>query len=151
MVFMKKLHVLNGRSAVAARRALPGVFVLAMAVACLVFAGCRKEEKVDPSSPESYMKDAAFRQKLSAERKARQELLSARAHVVSEMKAMIDAKKKELNTTDLAKVKEELDKDPAWQALYSKCTNANAKVDAHRAAQLKTVRERLAPKKPISK
>ena len=97
------------------------------------------------------MRDKAFRERLSEDRKKRQALLADRSRVVSEMKALIDAKKRELNTTDLSKVKAELDKDPAWQALYAECTNANAKVEAHRKVQLGAVRERLTPKKPASK
>jgi len=116
----------------------------------LALAGCSREaepkEVVPSTSPESYMRDAAFRGKLSAERKERQSLLQERSSIVVQMKAMIDAKKAELGTDDLKKVKDVLDRDPAWQALYVQCTNANAKVDAHRKATYKTVRDRLAPK-----
>ena len=124
-----------------------------MGLVLLTFTGCGKEEEkpVDPASPESYMKDATFRGKLSADRKERQRLFGSRAEIVGKMKAMIEAKKAELKTDDLNKVKAVLDQDPAWQALYVQCTNANAKIEAHRKATLKTVRERITPKKPISK
>lgn len=116
-----------------------------------VLTGCSREEAapaVSPSSPESYMHDRAFREKLSAAQKERQSLLRSRSEIVVEMKAMIDAKKAELGTDDLKKVKEVLDRDPKWQALYVQCTNANAKVEAHRKATLEAVRERIAPKRP---
>lgn len=131
--------------------------MLCMTGACLLFvAGCGKAEKaaektVDPSSPESYMNDSAFRQKLSADRKERQRLLRSRAEIVGQMKAMIDAKKRELQTNDLAAVKAVLDKDPAWQELSKKCEEANAQVEASRQATLKTVRARITPKESISK
>lgn len=131
--------------------------MLCMMGACLLFfAGCGKDEKaaekaVDPSSPESYMNDPAFRQKLSADRKERQRLLGSRAAIVGQMKAMIDAKKRELQTNDLAAVKAVLDKDPAWQELTRKCEEANAQVEASRQATLKTVRARITPQEPISK
>lgn len=119
-----------------------------------VLTGCSREEAppaapapaVSPSSPESYMHDRVFREKLSAAQKERQSLLRSRSEIVGEMKAMIDAKKAELGTDDLKKVKEVLDRDPKWQALHVQCTNANAKVEAHRKSTYKTVRERLLPK-----
>ncbi len=131
-------------------------FALCAAGACLLLvAGCGKSEKaaatVDPSAPESYMNDPAFRQKLSADRKARQGLLRARSEIVSQMKAMIDAKKRALGTDDLAKVKAELEKEPAWQELCRQCEEATAKVEASRKATLNTVRARITPKDPISK
>ena len=128
--------------------------VLCMTGLCLLFvAGCRKSEEkaVDPSSPESYMTDPAFRQNLSADRQERQRLLSARAQIVSQMKAMIDAKKRELGTNDLAAVKAVLDQDPAWQELFRQCEEANAKVEASRQATLNKVRTRITPNEPVSK
>mgnify|MGYP004657425917 CR=1 FL=1 len=130
-------------------------FAFCAAGTCLLLvAGCGKSEKAaaaDPTAPESYMNDPAFRQKLSADRKARQGLLRARSEIVSQMKAMIDAKKRELGTDDLPKVKAELEKDPAWQDLCKQCEEATAKVEASRKATLNTVRARITPKEPISK
>ena len=118
----------------------------------LVFQGCEKAQEAPPrESPASYMNDKDFRGKLTADRKERQQLLGSRGEVVSKMKAMIDAKKRELGTDDLSKVKAELDKDPEWQALYKQCEEANAKLSEHRKNTLKTVRERITPKNPISK
>ena len=148
MVFMKKTCGCGSLL----EAALPRVIVLATAVACLVLAGCCKEEPaVDSSSPESYMRDPVFRGKLAAERKEHMRLTQDRHAIVEKMKAMIDAKKAELKTDDLKAIHAALVKDPAWQELHAQCTNANAKVQAQRQRALNTVRERLAPKKPVSK
>ena len=122
-----------------------------MAVVLLTFvAGCpsKKEEppKPDPSSPESYMNDKEFRGRLAAERKEHVALIRDRNAIADRMKAMIEAKKAELKTEDLEKVKVELEKDPAWNDLYAQCTNANAKVEAHSRERLGIVRERITPK-----
>ena len=122
-----------------------------MAVVLLALvAGCpsKKEEppKPDPSSPESYMNDKEFRGRLAAERKEHVALIRDRNAIAEKMKEMIEAKKAELKTEDLEKVKVELEKDPAWNDLYAQCTNANAKVEAHSRERLGIVRERIAPK-----
>ena len=122
-----------------------------MAVVLLALvAGCpsKKEEppKPDPSSPESYMNDKEFRGRLAAERKEHVALIRDRNAIADRMKEMIEAKKAELKTEDLEKVKVELEKDPAWNDLYAQCTNANAKVEAHSRERLGIVRERIAPK-----
>jgi V/A-type H+-transporting ATPase subunit E len=62
-----------------------------------------------------------------------------------------EAKKAELKTEDLEKVRVELEKDSAWNDLYSQCTNANAKVEAHSRERLGIVRERITPKRPKGK
>ena len=131
---------------------------MAVVVMALV-AGCpsRKEEppKPDPSSPESYMNDKEFRGKLAAERKEHVALIRDRNAIADRMKEMIEAKKAELKTDDLEKVKAELEKDPAWNDLYNQCTNANAKVEEHSRKRLGIVRDRIAPrntkKQPVSK
>ena len=97
------------------------------------------------------MRDPVFRGKLAAERKEHMRLTQDRHAIVEKMKAMIDAKKAELKTDDLKAIHAALVKDPAWQELHAQCTNANAKVQAQRQRALNTVRERLAPKKPVSK
>lgn len=130
-------------------------FALCATGACLLLvAGCGKSgdkaATVDPTSPESYMNDPAFRQKLSADRKARQALFRARSEIVTQMEAMIEAKKRELATDDLAKVKAALDEDPAWKEVYKQFEEATAKIEASRKATLKTVRERITPKEPVT-
>lgn len=125
----------------------------ATGVLVLFLAGCRKEEKkpeIPASSPASYMNDTNFMGRLSADRRERQKLLSARTVLVGKMKAMIDAKKAELGAADLKAIKAELDANPAWQELERQMKAANAKVEEHRKKTLEAVRERISPK-PISK
>lgn len=131
-----------------------------VAVLILAFvAGCpsKKEEppKPDPSSPESYMNDKEFRGRLAKERKEHVALIRDRNAIAEKMKAMVDAKKAELKTEDLKVVQAALEKDPAWNDLYSQCTNANAKVEAHSRERLGIVRQRITPKgqkkAPVSK
>jgi len=129
------------------------------AVLAAFVSGCpsKKEEppKPDPSSPESYMNDKEFRGRLEKERKKHVALIRDRNAIAGKMKEMIEAKKAELKTEDLEKVKVELEKDPAWNDLYSQCTNANAKVEAHSRERLGIVRQRITPKgqrkAPVSK
>jgi len=126
-----------------------------MGLLTLCTAGCKRQEEkkkvvVDPASPASYVHDKKFMGKLAAERSKHSELMRERNAIADRMKAMIEAKKAELKTDDLKRVKAELDKDPAWQALYVECTNANARVQRHQREVFGSVRERLAPKK-ISK
>ena len=140
-------------SAVSRVRSLDAVARAAVfAVLAAFVAGCpsKKEEppKPDPSSPESYMNDKEFRGKLANERREHVALIRDRNAIAEKMKAMVDAKKAELKTEDLEKVKVELEKDPAWNDLYSQCTNANAKVEAHSRERLGIVRQRITPKKP---
>lgn len=136
MVFVKKLHVLNGRSAVAARRALPGIFVLA--VACLVLAGCRKEEKpaVSPSSPKSYMKDKAFLGKLEEQQRTREGVM---ARHMAARRAYNEALKVDPKG-----------EQPATQELRAKMDALEAEYRKLQQETFKTVRERITPKK-ISK
>ena len=141
-------------SAVTTRKKGPGPVKTAVIAAVLLafVAGCpsKKEEppKPDPSSPESYMRDKEFRGRLAAERKKHVALIRDRNAIADRMKEMIEAKKAEMKTDDLEKVKVELEKDPAWNDLYAQCTNANAKVEAHSRERLGIVRQRITPKKP---
>ena len=130
-------------------------FVLCATGALMMFlAGCRKEEakpETPASSPESYMRDPVFRGKLAAERKEHVKLTQARNAIIEKMKAMVDAKKAELKTDDVKAVRAALENDPAWRELHTQCTNANAAVEAQRRKALGIVRERITPKKKISK
>ena len=140
-----------GRVERPARPLLAAALVAAVLLALVV--GCRKEEEPvpapkpepDPSSPEVYMRDKEFRGKLAAERREHVSLIRDRNAIAEKMKEMIEAKKAELKTEDLEKVRVELEKDPAWNDLYSQCTNANAKVEAHSRKRLGIVRNRIAP------
>ena len=131
-----------------------------MAVVLLALvAGCpsKKEEppKPDPSSPESYMNDKEFRGRLAAERKEHVALIRDRNAIADRMKEVIEAKKAELKTEDLEKVKVELEKDPAWNDLYTQITNANKKAEAQGRKVLSTANARITPRrqndKPVSK
>ena len=88
---------------------------------------------------------------LAAERVKHSDLMRARNEIARKMEAMIEAKKAEMKTDDLKEIKVELEKDPAWQALYVECTNANARVERHQREVFGKVRERITPKKEISK
>lgn len=126
------------------------------AIGCcaLVFQGCKKEPAKPvppPSSPESYMNDPEFRGRLAKERGEHVKLVRESNAISAKMKAKIDALREKMKTEDPAKLKVELEKDPEWVELYTQKTNANARVEAHRKATLGVVRERLTPKREISK
>lgn len=125
------------------------------AIGCcaLVFQGCKKEpEKPVPSAgaSASYMKDPVFRKVLAERAEGRKDLLRARTIVVEKMKAMIDAKKAELKTDDLEKVRVGLEKDPEWNSLYKRCLDVNQALEEQRKGTLGVVRARIAPeRKPV--
>ena len=97
------------------------------------------------------MKDPEFTGKLAKERTVQRTLVRERNAIAEKMKAKVDAMREKLKTSDLQKVKAELEKDPEWVDLYAQCTNANAKCEANRQKVLGIVRKRLTPAKPISK
>ena len=124
----------------------------AMGIFALVFTGCeRKPEKQEPPrhAPESYMKDPVFRTALREQRAERHTLEKSQAIVVEKMTAMIEAKKAELKTDDLEKVRTALEKDPEWKSLYQRCLDANQAIKEHRGKTLEMVRERITPQKPV--
>lgn len=126
----------------------------AIGISAFIFAGCsKKEEPPAPPAhaPESYMNDPVFRGKLADARKEQLKLVRERNAIAERMKAKIEAMKAKLKTDDPSKLKAELEKDPEWNDLHKQCTEANAKVTAQREKTLGTVRERLTPKKPVSK
>lgn len=146
-----KIHAIKMEKAL---RLLPraAVCVVLSAFVC----GCpSKEEPPDPSSPESYMNDTNFLGRLSAERREYLLKIRERNAISNKMKAMVDAKREEMKTDDLEKVKVELEKDPAWNDLYTQITNANAQAEAQRKKILGTARDRIVPSrhnaKPVSK
>lgn len=116
---------------------------------CVVITGCGKapeEAAPPPSSPESYMRDKAFRDDLRARRAERGELQMARHAVVEKMKAMVDAKKKELGAgADDAAVRAALEKDPEWNSLYQRCLDANAAIGENLKKAQSAVRRRITP------
>ena len=111
----------------------------------LFLAGCRKEEKapeIPASEPASYMNDPAFRKQLADKRNELQAIVNERNPLVKRMEELIKE-----HGQDLAA----LQKIPEWNDLHRKVVELNAKYEEVRARQLKVVRERLAPKKDISK
>lgn len=126
----------------------PSVFgvsiaLFAIGLSALVFTGCGKGEPSPSPAAKSYMDDPDFRQALKEKRDERVELASARNIVVKKMTAMIEAKKKELKTDDLAQVKAALEKDPEWQSLYQRCLDANQAIKEKRRESMGLARERL--------
>lgn len=97
------------------------------------------------------MNDPEFRGRLAKERGEHVKLVRESNAISAKMKAKIDALREKMKTEDPAKLKVELEKDPEWVELYTQKTNANARVEAHRKATLGVVRERLTPKREISK
>lgn len=120
---------------------------LAAALALSAAAGCSREGEdksaVSPAAPESYMKDAEFRNRLDGQVAKRDELAKARNAVVAQMAEMIEAKKRELKTDDEATLRAALEKDPAWRELYARCQDANAAIGENRRETMSVVRERL--------
>lgn len=121
-------------------------FVLCtMGVFSLVLTGCRKEEKkpeIPASSPKSYMNDTNFRNELTVKRKDLQAIVKERAPLMKRMEELVKEHGKDLAA---------LQKIPEWNELHAKVVALNAKYEETRKRQLKVVRERLTPKKDISK
>lgn len=125
----------------------------AMGIVAFIFAGCSKETPPapPPHTPASYMNDEVFRGKLSADRVEHQKLVRARNEIARKMKSKIEAMKVRLGTGDVKKLQAELEKDPEWNDLHKQCTEANEKIAAQRQGTLNAVKERLTPKKAVSK
>ena len=95
------------------------------------------------------MKDPVFRQALDGATAERKDLAKARGAVVAKMTAMIEAKKKELKTDDLEKVKAALDRDPEWKSLYQRCLDANQALEENHQKALDTVRRQMTQKSTV--
>ena len=110
----------------------------------LFSAGCRKEKKpeIPASSPASYMKDPAFMRGLSDMRKELQAIAKERAPLAARMEALVKEHNEDLSA---------LQKNAEWNDLHKKVTALNKKYEEVRAQQLKALRERITPKKDISK
>lgn len=120
----------------------------AMGSFAFVFTGCeRKPEKQEAPrhAPESYLRDETFRTNLTARREARNELEATHAKLARRMQKMIDAKRAELKTDDLEKVRVELEKDPEWKSLYARCEDAAQAIKENRRDAMRVVRERITP------
>lgn len=124
-----------------------------LGVLLVSLAGCSRDEAgasapggkaaVSPVAPETYMKDEAFRATLKERDASRNELARAGGAVVARMIEMIEAKKKELNTSDEAVLKAALEKDPEWQSLCARQADANTAMKENRRETMRIVRERL--------
>lgn len=115
--------------------------VVAGAILC-VLTGCNRES-AELSSPESYMKDKNFIKTLEAQRRRQGELEAAHHKLAERMKAMIEAKKKELKTEDLDKVRLELEKNEEWKSLYDRCLDAATAAKENRRKTEGIVRKRI--------
>ena len=117
----------------------------AMGVLAFIFAGCERHEAPSAQAPESYMKDPVFRSALKEKRVERNSLAKVRDTLVEKMTAMIEAKKAELKTDDLEKVKAELEKDLEWKSLYQRCLDVNQAIEDNQKKTMGIVKRRLAP------
>ena len=113
-----------------------------MGFVLLALAGCEKKEEVSAFSPESYMNDPVFREKLATKRKELQKIVAERKPLADRMQELVRE-----HGEDLAA----LQKVAEWNDLYKKVTALNAKYQELRKQQLTIARERLTPKKDLSK
>ena len=120
-----------------------------MGLVTLYFAGCRKgeEQQEQPPEPPShspavYMKDTNFLNQVAAKKKELQAILKERKPLADRMQQLVKE-----HGEDLSK----LQKIDEWNELHKKIVALNAKYEEVRARQLRIVRERIAPKKEISK
>lgn len=129
-----------------------------MVVCAVAVLGCGKKEPAEaskappPHSPESYMNDKAFREKLKARREAMKGLGAERAKIAARLEEMTKIIREKLGTDDPAKVGAELDKIAEWTRLKERALALDREfAAAHRETQ-RIVRERIVPKKtPVSK
>lgn len=115
-----------------------------VAVACGlgVFSGCSREEP-PKSAPESYMKDKAFLDTLKKEKNQQNGLIAAHRKLADKMAAMIEAKKKELKTDDLEKVRQALEQVEEWNSLHRRCQDAATAIKENRKKIEDIVRKRI--------
>lgn len=129
----------------------------AFALALSTLVGCSDETPAPAATtpvgdpPAVYMKDPAFRKALEEKRADRAKLDKVRAELSRELTRLADEARAKLPGADDATVQAELEKNPEWNSLVARFKDVNQAYDDSRAATLKTVRERLAPQKPISK
>ena len=124
-----------------------------MGTLAIALPGCRKEkeEKLPPSSPAVYMNDPVFRKQLDDGRKEREGYIVKRTKLVREMEKMIEAKKAEMPDASEAELKAALEKNPEWQSLYKRVADLTTAMEECGRRTDAIIRERLAPRKEISK
>ena len=127
----------------------------AIGLLSLVLQGCKPQEgkdsraagrAVEADPPEVYMNDPVFRKALAEQSGERKELARLRNRLRTEMVAKIEAMKAKMPEADDAAIKAELEKDPEWNDLYRKITDANEAIEDNRKHTTKIVGERIAPK-----
>lgn len=130
----------------------------ALALAALLIGGCSKEEPQDAASaeqkmptPQEYMKDPVFREKLASERHQRDQILAQRGELVRELEAKSKAMQEKMPGASEAEIVAELEKDPEWNSLVKRVEDLTTAADERRAASLKIVRERLTTPSTLSK
>ena len=118
-----------------------GLLLVALCAAGVV--GCSREaEKADappPYVPESYMKDPEFRKMLKEQRLARNRVVNERAAVLEKMQEVERGFKGDAS---------KFERNPEWKKLRAKLVELNARYEALRKEQLRTVSARLAPSVP---
>ena len=122
-----------------------------MGAIALALPGCRKEEEPSSSSPESYMNDPVFRQQLADGRKEREGFLVKRTELVKKLEQMIEAKKAAMPNADDAALKAALEKDPEWNDLTKRVEDLSTAMKEGGRRMDEVIRQRIAPKKDISK
>lgn len=131
----------------------------ALALAALLIGGCSKNEPQEAANaepaiptPQEYMKDPVFREKLANERHQRDQLLARRAALVHELEEKSRAMQAKMPGASNEAIVAELEKDPEWNSLVKRVEDLTTAAEEARAASLKIVRERIAvPLDPISK
>ena len=130
------------------------IVLCAVGLGLLFFALCRRAGKapeIPASSPKSYMNDPAFMKQLDDMRKEREDHIVMRTKFVRELEKMIEAKKAEMPGADDEALKAALEKDPAWNDLSKRVADLTTAIKENGRKAQGIVRERIAPKKGISK
>ena len=116
-----------------------------MGALTLVLTGCKKEPEapeIPASSPESYMKDPVFREKLATKRKELQRIVLERKPLADRMQELVKE-----HGEDLSK----LQKIDEWNDLHKKVTALNEQYETLRKQQLTILKQRITPTKEVSK
>ena len=121
----------------------------AMAAWAVLLAGCSREETSAsrPGAPSLDMKDPSFRKALDEKRAERNAVLGLREKLMQELEKRVDAMRAKMPGADDAAVKKELEKDPEWNSLIKRISDADAAFDDNRKATTKLVSERLVPRR----
>ena len=97
------------------------------------------------------MNDPVFRKELTDTRKEREGYVVSRTKLVRELEKMIEAKKAEMPGANDEALKAALEKDPAWNDLSKRVADLTTAIKENGRKAQGIVRERIAPKKGVSK